>query len=261
MLELVFRVLFVLFGLASCGRWGFDAQPNDSHGSEPPAPIDADACGGGTTAPDPLTVSGQTIQVTNFSGGTTPSPSVDVEVHAVADDSLLGAVTSDASDGTYSIAIATAGVPLLVYIKYSKVGLLDVYEYPAVALDRDYAYDPNVFSSGSLGAVYSAAGVSQVGGTGTIDVQTFDCAGGPLDGVVVDFSPEPGHIGYTGAGSDPYPPDAGTTWPPYTHADGFSEPPGDVTIAATLPGTELARQSPVKVYAGAVTFATVHPVR
>ena len=254
------RAVLLVLSVAACGRWGFDAQANDSRGSVGKGK-DAGPCGGGTTAPDPVTISGHTIEVTDFSGGTAPEPSVNIEVHAVADDSLLGALTSDASDGAYSIAIATGGVPPMVYIKYSKAGLVDIYEYPAVALDRDYGYDPNVFSGGSLGAVYSAAGVSQQGGTSTIDVQALDCTGGPLDGVVVGFSPAPGHLGYTGFGSNPYPPDAGTTWPPYTHADGFNEPPGDVTITASLPGTELVMQSPVKVYAGAVTFATVHPLR
>ena len=230
---------------AACGRLDFDALTGP--------------CARATTVPDPIAISGLTIQVSDFAGDFTPLPQTTVTVTDANDGATIGSATSDAT-GAYSIAVPTGGMPRSVIVEFTKATFLANYLYPPRALDRDFVRNVNVFGGGSLSAVYGAAtGLPTIDGAdGTLIVFASDCTGAPLPGVTVAVSPRPEDLEYTGSASSPFP-IATATQPPNAQAVGFNQPPGEVGITATEPGAELVVPT-ATVFANSVSNVMIEPL-
>ncbi len=241
------RAVVLVLAMAGCGRLGFDVGAADG---------DANQCALRAT-PSSVTISGTTIIVENFNNDTMPLSAVGVTVVRIADGATLGTTTSD-SNGVYSVVLGPGNTGEAVVIQYRHGGYIDVDVYPATALDRDFSFDPNIFSGGALGTVYGAASTTQDGNDGTLIAIVTDCNGAPLVGAAVAIAPAPGHLGYTAGPSDPFPPAATVTALPNTQAVGFNEPPGSAQITTTAPGLSFVAP-PATVEVGGVSVVLTHP--
>jgi hypothetical protein len=161
-------------------------------------------------APDPLRISGTTIEYKNFQNGYDPVSQVALAARDPIGN-LIAQATSDAA-GTYALVIATGGVPTEAIVTASMTGYFDT----IVATDVPYASntagtgaavwslgDVPLWKSASMGVIYSSAGFTRDATAGTLNVAVRDCAGNPIAGVTVTIDPPPstpsGGIRYQGA--------------------------------------------------------------
>jgi hypothetical protein len=246
------RCLVVVVACAACGRIDF-APIGDGAGTA------RRPCGATLTAPDPLTFSGDVFQYMGFQN--TRMPLVGATITALAADaSALASVTSDAS-GNYALSFATGGVARGIRLRATRGTYMTTTTYLDTVVDHDIAVfasaqwsfgEAPLWTPGSMGAVYNAAGTTIDFSKSSVNVITEDCTGTPLPGVAITIDPPPAlqfYVTMTGA-----PDFGGVTIEPYTSTFGCNETPGPVHITATAPGLEFA---PVDITIEAGNFTTM----
>ena len=238
-------ILFpLILAVAACGGSDGGSGPNgafDCLGDPLP-----------TTAPDPITVSGQ-IQAGAFA----PAALTDalVAAFAIGSTDSIALDTSDAG-GLYSLTVATGGTPLNGYVRVTKAGstYLPTYAYPAVPLAGSAVQNMLVPTSGEIDVLEFATQVMQGAGNGFIGVVVVDCAGTPIAGATVSTNPA-GTYRYN-SGSAP------SAMATSTAADGvayvFNVAAGDVIVSANG-GGHVLRAHTVYARADAVTLTEVMP--
>jgi hypothetical protein len=204
--------------VAACGRVGFDARASGdatgltdgARGSDAgadglmvvPDAFDPVRCGVGTTAPDPLTLAGEVVYFTNFTGSDEPIGSAAVGF-ASPGGAQLATTTSDGSGG-FSVSLPTGGTPISPIITLSKVGYFDITVYDDLPLDASTAVaQPPIIDGGAMGSVYSAGTVTRDTSKGTIAVFAHDCAGSAITGVTIAITPAPEKLGYADINGQP----------------------------------------------------------
>jgi hypothetical protein len=246
--------------ITACGSSGSKAKVDAA--VDAPLPVGNFTCVGQPrtmTAAPTIAIAGKLFDQTGAGiGGAT------VEIHSIADDSLLGqSTTSTASAyvGGYSVTVSTGGVAPSVYRKMSASGLLDNYLIDAFPLFFS-PQGPNsyAFSSTQLANTYQTAGLTPDAAKATVALVALDCpdAQGKTVGVAgVTFQ-------VSGGGQLLYVDDQGNFDPSLTatsnqaYAMVLNAPVGalDVTVTA---GPYTYRTWPVKGYAGAVTQSVLSP--
>jgi hypothetical protein len=203
-----------------------------------------------TTAPNPITVSGQARA--DFFSPTGLSAAL-VAAFATGSADSIGLDTTDAG-GQYSFTLATGGVPLNGYVRVSKGGYVTTYGYPAVPLAANTVQSLLVPTSAEIDLVEFATGVTQAAGNGLIGVVVADCDGTPIQGATVAVNVS-GTVRYN-SGSTP------SSSATSTAADGvayvFNVAAGDVIVSATG-GGHVLRAHTINARADVVTLTEVRP--
>lgn len=225
--------------LTGCGRFAFD----ELAGSPDATAIDAAPmarCGRAPTAPDPLTISGQTFRYTSFDNKTTPVDGVGVIVTLGA---VMAGATSD-STGDYTLAIPTGGRAGAFEMQIARAGYFTTWlssDLPVTGNLSGMRLDPvlrlgdaPIWDMGSMGSVYSAGQTTYDPQRGTLNVAIYDCDENPLPGVSVSFSQTPAKQFYLSP--DGSPSNTTATATPFTHAIALGMPAGPVTIHVTGAG-------------------------
>lgn len=215
-------------GLDGPGSAGPDgASPDGASPDGPPAFVSP--CPVNSTAPDPVTVSGQVLGILSNQ----PVADVVFEVSTAEAAPAIATASSDV-DGNFTFELRTDGVPVRPFIKSSKQGLLTDYHQTDVLFDRD---TPNLLSfAGSqadLDTAYSAARLTEDPARGTVFLSVPDCAGNFLAGVTVTTSPASRAI-YAGSARSPDGSLAATSTSGIVYL--LNVPTGSVTITATAAG-------------------------
>lgn len=241
-----------------CGRLGFDAADDDL-GVPPPGDSDESTdertevgpCKATMPIADPVVAAGTVVEVPTF-GSPTPEANVTIEVSsAPAGDPYL--TTTSAEDGSYSFALASGGNPMHAFVTLRKSGKLTSVFVPD-ALDGDLidVYSP-ITTSGAVGTLYFASGVSRRASAGTLLVMVRDCDGNPISDAVVTIQPPPSRMVYTNAAGSP---DLGLD---ATSATGLvyalNAPAGRVSVTATKAGATFLTHD-VVILEGDYVFGT-----
>lgn len=196
------RVL-VLLGLAACGRIGFG-------GEDLPDATDAataQPCPRSATVPPVVHIRGTTFRYLSFDNTRQPLGNSTITAYDDVGQPSLGSTTS-IGDGTYDLALTTAGVPLpVVILRYARGGEFTT----QVHFDLPVASDvmgPNgdvlelgdgpLWNSTGMNAIYMTAGLTYDASRGFLGVAVRDCAGAPIAGATVDVQPPPEAIVYQG---------------------------------------------------------------
>jgi hypothetical protein len=238
----------------ACGRLGFSNLDDVSDASQPPDGVaTVGACRWRTTAPDPLTFTGTTIdypQFTVYQGiGGMPISLLDATTQQV----LGSAVSSLGSDtaGAYSVQI-TGGIAHPLEIELGNVnGFYATHQYYGGFVDQDIAgYLSPVWNAGAMGAVYNTINstYTQRNGFGTLTIQLEHCDGTFIGSGQVTVDPAPDVLAYLGSNAQP----SGTDMTESTYGSvvGFNMPAStSVTITATAPNLTFSPAT-VPVYAG-----------
>jgi hypothetical protein len=206
-----------------------------------------------TTAPDPLTFSGN-VQQGLLSA--TASANARVSAHLRSDDSELGFVVTDAA-GDFSFTAATGGAAQDAYAKASKATFLDLYVYPP-----DPVYDNLsglalvLGTGGELDLLHSfSGGPGRDIADGDVIAVVIDCNGDEVPGAVVTITGAEA-IAYMSGGL----PSVTATG---TAADGVGiglnvTADTAVTVQATYMGTPF-KANTITVRANAITATILHP--
>ncbi|HET9990136.1 MAG TPA: hypothetical protein VFQ65_16510 [Kofleriaceae bacterium] len=218
-----------------------------------PSAGSAFACAGQalpTTAPDPLTVSGQTVDMNTLA----PLSGVTISAFRTGNATALATATSDTA-GDFTITVASGGMPIDGYLQAHVTGHLDTYYYGAVPVAADASgAQIALITQANLDTGTAALGITQSADNGAMLVRATDCNGVPLAGATFSTAPA-GELRYS-ANSVP------STTATMTDASGvafiYNVPPGTVTIDAMV-GSRALRTRVVAVHADAGTVAGVRP--
>jgi len=205
-----------------------------------------------TTAPDPLTLSGTTYEITSL--GAKPLAAVMLSVFVIDETTARETTTSDAQ-GNFSMSGPTGGVANFGYVEAAATDHTTSYSFGATAAYMNVTNSQvAIVTTGAIGQLAEFAGVTQTPGNAVIQVEAIDCAGTPLPGATFTTTPA-GTIVYQKNGLP-----LGTASMTDTAGVGyvFDVPPGMVTIAAQV-GTLTLRSHVVIAFADAPTFTAIQP--
>lgn len=229
------RSSLALVFVIACGRVDFDTLARQADASGPAvdtAPPTLGPCAAPVTAPDPLTVTGTTIDFPSFA---TSQGVADITVTAfdATTGDMLASTTSDGS-GNYVLAIHGGSArPLRFELANTQFLTTEQFTGDYVAADVS-GYKSPLWNDGGLGAVYGAADVTRNDGSGNLNVQIMTCGGSPIAGATVTLDPPAGALEYLASNAQPTP-SATATEAMYGAAVGFNVPPGSVTVTAMAP--------------------------
>lgn len=223
------------------------------------------ACGGsgddGTKMPDAKPVSA-TVTVTGTASsvgisGKQAEAGVLVAAYANSDENTVVAMATTDASGNYSLTITTNGTALDGFLKATKASFKDTYLYPPDPLSADFSgASINMVTSGTYGALYSFAQVSQTAGQATIAMIVSDGTN-PVAGATVSSSPA-GTYRYNGSNGLP----ANMNNAMATSTDGIgyilNVAPGQVTVSGAKSGSTF-RSHAVKARADVLTTTLVIP--
>jgi hypothetical protein len=187
----------------------------------------------------------------------TPIAGLTVGVYKTSDESTpVGTATTDAQ-GTYSITVTTNGAPFDGFVKGSKSGYVDSYDYSDGPLIGNVAADLNMITPSNFSLLSTFAGGNQQSSKGLIVLAVLDSSMNPISGAKVSSNPASGTYRYNGSSGIP---DQNAM---STGADGaafmFNVPSTQsVTVAATKTGMTFKAHA-VKAHAGAFTLTFVRP--
>jgi hypothetical protein len=203
-----------------------------------------------TTAPATITVTGQ---VRKNALAPTALGGAYVFAFRTGDTTTLAADTSITS-GSYSLSVATAGTPLIGYVRVTDSAHITTYAYPPVPLAADAIENVLMITSGEFSFLAGAANITPVAGDGFIGLVVTDCAGTPIAGATVSSTPA-GQVRYN-AGGVPNPSATATA------SDGVAYianvPAGNVTVRSTASGHAL-REHIVNARADVITLTQIQP--
>jgi hypothetical protein len=207
------------------------------------------ACNWTSTAPNPLVVSGTTIDYSTFTVSE-PVPGIPVTIRDATTRDILGSATSG-SDGAYAIEL-NDGIAHALEIDLGDVnGFYTTHQYTGGPVDQDLAgYQSPLWNAGAMGAVYGTVGkgYAQGSGSGTLTIQLEHCDGTFVGSGQVTVTPQPDVLAYLGSNAQPS--GTGMTETTYGAVVAFNMPPTpNATITAVAPGlTFESFEAPV--YAG-----------
>lgn len=241
-------MLVLALVVAGCGKDGSSPNP------PPPPPPGAYTCLGQplpTSAADPVVVSG-VIQGNVLS----PSPLAGATLDAFRTGNPTSlATTISAANGSYTLMIATGGMPLDGYVRVTRTSYIDTYAYPPAPVAANSTQSLYLITSSEFTLLSIAALVTQASGNGFVAVAVTDCNGTAVAGATVSTTPG-GTVRYSSSGGVP---SASAT---ATSADGvayvFNVAAGDVVVRANS-GSMTLRQHTVNARANAVTITVVAP--
>jgi hypothetical protein len=207
-----------------------------------------------TSAPNPLSLGGTLTDLTSGNG----QAGITAEAHLVAGDALLGTTTTNTA-GAYSLSIANPSAsPVDAYLQFTPPGAgpLRTFLYPPEPFSANAtALDSSTTNTTTLSLLYGLAGMSLNAADGTSLVLVTDCAGAPIPGATVGFSPAAGRVVYLSNGL----PSTGATETDLTGlALGLNVPPGNSTITASFQGTSL-KSHVILIRGGSITQTSIHP--
>jgi hypothetical protein len=207
-----------------------------------------------TTAPDPLTISGTTIDYSTFTVSQAV-PSIPVTIRDATTRDILGSATSGSgsgdSAGTYAIELHD-GIAHALEIDLGDVdGFYTTYQFTGGPVDQDLAgHQSPLWNAGAMGAVYGTVGdgYAQGSGSGTLSIQLEHCDGTFVGSGQVTVTPTPDVLAYLGSNAQPS--GTGMTETTYGAVVAFNMPPTpNATITATAPGLTF-ESFDAPVYAG-----------
>ena len=227
-----------LVAVAACGRIGFD-PPSGNDGPLPPdafVPPDAffSQCPVGTTAPDPLTLSGTIVQLITASA----IPGVALSASNTLGGSPIATATTDGTGG-YSLDIPTGGVPIAIYLTLSKPGFLTVTSIPNRLLDASAPANIQAGTQADLDASYAAKSMTESPTAGSLDIVLSDCAFNRIAGATIQTTP-PTTIVYSDVNGNGDGSLTSTT--SSATALALNVPLGSVVVSATAPGMTFTDQ-------------------
>lgn len=232
--------------LVGCGRVGFDPLSGGDGGGPPgDTTMLAAPCPIGTTAPDPITISGVAFRATTG----IHQASVVVEAMSTVTGTPLAMMTTNLT-GNFSLDVPTGGVPIAPYFSLTKSGFLTSISVP------DQPLDGNMGSiAGFMGmqidvdGLYSAGNVAQDTAAGTLFVTVEDCAGNAIQGVTIALTPAAPIVYSSGI----LPSGSATSTGTSGYAWALNVPVGTVQLTASAPGRTFVPH-PVDILAGATAF-------
>jgi hypothetical protein len=212
------------------------------------------ACKWTSTAPNPLVISGTTIDYPTFTVSQ-PVPNIPVTIRDAITRDVLGSATSGSGSGdtagTYAIELHD-GVAHALEIDLGGVdGFYTTHQFTGGPVGQDLAgYQSPLWNAGAMGAVYDTIGnnYAQGSGSGTLTIQLEHCDSTFVGSGEVTVTPQPDVLAYLGSNAQPS--STGMTETTYGAAVAFNMPPSPVaTITATAPGLTFETfEAPV--YAG-----------
>jgi hypothetical protein len=220
-----------------CGRIAFDPLGGETFTQVDAAQVDAAgaACPLSATVPDPLSVSGRTVQVSAL-GQFSDEPSVVVSILA-PDGSLLGMTTSSSTNGDFTLSVSTGGKPMAFVTTLEKATLLTTWIVPDQPISSHVMYgstSPFLGSSSGNSVLYSIGSTGYDNARGTVLVHVRDCSGQSIEGATISFTPGAEKIVYSNSLGAP---SASETVTGITgRAWGLNVPPGPVQITANKSG-------------------------
>jgi hypothetical protein len=266
------RSLVAMVGvLASCGRVGFDdaarardggrdsqrGDAADDAAGDAAALVDAfdpARCDVGTTAPDPIEVSGTVVYFTDFTGD---YETIGGATLALAAGSAVIGSTTSGSDGSFDLDVDTHGMPARFTATVSKTGYfttVEVADLPVAA--NQGGTKAEITDGGAMGSVYDAASVTRDTSAGTLVIQGIDCSNAAVAGLTFAVTPAPGSFAYTG--SDGLPGATETTLP-FGNAVAYNAQPVPTRVDVFAAGVLQLQFEAIPVTGGdAMTVAVVH---
>lgn len=245
------KALFVLVFAAACGSSG---------GSPPTGGDDDDMPTPDSQVPDPIPgtirISGQATEA--GLGGTSPVDGVAVAAFSKGNETTAAATGTSDGDGNYSLTVTFDGDSFDGYIKATKTGYMDLYEYPTGALSADFSDASfNMITPGNKNQLVNIANGGQHAGKGLIGLLVADAAGNPVAGATVSSTPASGAYRYM-AGNG-FPSSSATS----TASDGVAfmfDVPADaeVTVTATKSGMTFKAHT-LKARADVFTSTAIQP--
>jgi hypothetical protein len=241
-------LLTLLVSVVACGSSGGGNNPDSNNQVDAKVFHDAPP-----NVPAMITISGTAAEPSTTGGADTPLAGVVVEAHKASDDSLVTMATTDAQ-GKYSLTITTNGVPVDGYLKATLAQYGDTYLFPPAPLIADFTMGSvNMLKPGTVGLLYTVAGVGQMSGKGTVALEVLDATGTPVDGATITTNP----AGTYRYGNPPLQQNTATVNGNGIAAD-LNAAPGSIDVSATKAGTTFHTHT-VKVFANSFTTTIVQP--
>jgi hypothetical protein len=202
-----------------------------------------------TTAPNPISVSGNTFTLTL--GGTQALAGTPVALFVGA--SMIASASANGS-GAFTMNVPTNGAPVDGFLRAQSGGYLDTYLYPPAPLaESTTAAQMLLLDSSTFGTLQSLAGVTQQSGKGFVIVLVLDCQGKPVGGATVTAAS--GSVRYDSGGQ----PSSNAS---STDTDGlayvFNTTAGNVQVGASVGGMTF-RAHTLNARANVITTTVVQP--
>jgi hypothetical protein len=206
--------------------------------------------------PGTIRLSGQATET--GLGGTSPVDGVAVAAFAKGDENTALASGTTDGDGNYTLTIEFEGDAFDGYVKATKDGYMDLYQYPTGALTADSSDGSfNMITPGNKNQLNNIANGGQQPGKGLIGLMVADEAGNPVEGATVTSTPASGAYRYMAGNGFP------SSTASATASDGvafmFGVPPDvEVTVTATKAGMTFKAHT-LKARADVFTSTSIQP--
>jgi len=235
-----------------------EAPPIDSPPDAPPLDFSCLGMPQPTTAPDPITVSGTTAEISQ--GGANPLANVAVAVFKVGVQNALQQLTSDAGGAFASGNITTGGKPFNGFLRASLATYRTTALFPPAPLADTTAGIPVLMvSNGTFQLISGVAGATQDDtANGALFIAVTDCANTPVADATLTVKQGAADVGTIFSLGSLSQQAAGVFIV-------FNVPPGATDIGATFMGMTFATHSVIsfkKAKAtdeGTTTLSTVRP--
>ncbi len=205
-----------LFGLAACGRFGFDDRERIEDARldmQLDTMIDAGVCGRTAVAPPTVHIRGTTFRYTSFDNERVPLSGASIEASTTVNGPAI-ATASSASDGAYDLAIDTDGAAPEISVRYSLGTDFVTHVVFDLPVDRDIMGangdvlelgDGPIWDLAAMDQVYSTAGFVRDPADTFINIAVRDCANLPIAGATVAITPAPDAVVYQANDGRPAP--------------------------------------------------------
>lgn len=250
----VMTLALLLFGCTGSDPAGApDAAPDAASTPDAPATDSAFACAGmplPTTAPDPLTASGRTVDLVTAA----PLAGATIAAFDVSGGAALSTSTSD-STGAFVITTPSGGRPIDGYLVLSLAGYLTTYDYSAVPISANVTgFVLGLATQQERDTNATSVGITPLAGTAVMLIRAVDCNDVPLAGVTITTEPA-GEERYIAGG-------VLSATAAVTDSSGivfvYNVPSGAVTVRGTI-GSRQLRDRGAMAYADADTYVGIQP--
>jgi hypothetical protein len=161
----------------------------DASFADAPSAVDLSCLGKAppATAPDPFTVQGTVFAVDHYQLG--PIAGATVTLHRRSDDGVIATAATTASDGTYSISVATGGAAIDAYYTIDASGEVSSRIDPGDPITTGYYAFAAVASSDEIARWYADAGVPYAESASPLISVVVDCNHAAIVGATVAVAP------------------------------------------------------------------------
>jgi hypothetical protein len=182
--------------------------------------------------------------------GATPLAGVTLAAYANSDDSTAVAMATSDSGGKFSLTVDQASLD--GYIKLTKSGYTDTYEYPEATWAASATVGADMIQSSLLDLLINFGGGKTADGVIIATVQ--DSSGKAIEGATIASSPASGVYRY----SDPTTQEPTATTSTFTDGTGFffNTPSASMTVTAAKSGSSFSSHA-LTARAGALTITTI----